>query len=86
MASVIMICDCCEYEQEWDASNQDWIDFQEIWELHQSIQRKERAKRDGKQTKTSSTTRAKKETTKRGKPLDKTVTRKRTTKKTIIKD
>jgi hypothetical protein len=61
MASIIMICDCCEYEQEWNASKQDWIDFQEIWKLHQIAQRKVRAKKDGKQTKTktSSTTRKK---------------------------
>ena len=84
MASIIMICDCCEYEQEWNASNQDWIDFQEIWELHQTIQRKERAKKNGKQTKTSSKTRNK--TTNSRQSLDQTATGKRTIKKTIIKD
>lgn len=59
MAIIIMTCDCCEYEQEWDASRQDQIDFQEIWKKHQSEQRKERAKINGKQAKTSSTTRKK---------------------------
>ena len=59
MASIIMICDCCEYESEWNASKQDWEDFEEIWKKHQILQRKERAKRDGKQTKTSSKTRIK---------------------------
>ncbi len=65
MASIVITCDCCEYEQEWNASNQDWIDFQEIWELHQKIQRKERAKRDGKQTKTKTDSKTRNKTKKR---------------------